>query len=276
MANKFDVRLLDQSLFDFSKRVTAFSSTIRILSYFVGIVVLLLALPFQLLPFLIAFLSILADLIKWRSDHVKGVAKSLLRKLEYHDGYGWPISKSEISDILVRSPAHIRNSISYRNPEFQYFGSEETIGPRRTLENLVKSAWWSKHLAETAGHIFLAITILTIFGSITILIISIESIQNFSFLMSVSQIVTSTILLLFSLQFIRHSVEYYTFSGKAEQSESKANHLLQIQDIDKEQSIKILIEYQFSRNGAPLIPTFIWKARRATLNDLWNTYQKIK
>ena len=276
MADKFDIRLLDQSLFDYSKRVTVFSLIIRILSYFVGIVVLLFALPFQPLPFLIAFLSILAELIQWHSDHVKRVAESLLRKLEYHDGYGWPISKSEISDILVRSPGHIRDSISYRNPEFQYFGSEEIKGTRRMLENLVESAWWSKHLAETAGHLFLAITVLAIFASITILIISIETVQNFSFLMSVSRIVTSTILLLFSLQLVRHTVEYYNFSGKAEQSEIKANHLLESQEIDKEQSIKILIEYQFSRNGAPLIPTFIWKARRATLNDLWNTYQITK
>ena len=81
MAEKFNVRLLDQTLFNYSKWVTGISFAVRIFSYFVGIVVLLFALPFQLLPFLIALSSILADLLQWRSDHIKSVAESLLPEI---------------------------------------------------------------------------------------------------------------------------------------------------------------------------------------------------
>ena len=274
MADKFNVRVLDQTLLDYAKEVSSYSLIVRILAYVIGAFLLFFTPSFPWSPFLITLLSILAELLQWRSDNVKSTAESLLRKLEYYDGYGWSISKTEVSDIIARSPRKIRNSISYREPGYQYFESEVEVGSKRTLENLIESAWWSKHLAETAGHFFLTITVLIILGSLTILIVSIESISNFSTLMNISRIVTSTILLLFSLRLIRHTAEFYAFSRKAEQSESKAIDLLKIQNFDEDQSIKALLDYQFARNKSPLIPTWIWKVRRATLNDLWKTFNK--
>jgi len=273
MAEKFNIRLLDQTLFDDAKRISSFSLILRGLSFAIGVGVLLFSISFEKLPFVVAIISILAELLQWRSDHVKKIAESLLRKLEYQDGMGWHISKIEISDLLARSPIYIRNSITYRNPTYKYYESTEEIGIKRLLENLVESSWWSKHLSETAGHFFTLITTLIIFGSVTVLIISIESIQNFSVLTNISRIITSTLLLLFSLRLIRQSSDFYSFSRLAAISENKATELLQSENFDKDRSIKVLIDYQFARGGSPIIPTWIWKMRRSVLNELW-TAQK--
>lgn len=274
MAEKFNIRLLDQTLFDDAKRISSFSLTIRVISFAIGVGVLLFSISFQQLPFVIAIISIFAELLQWRSDHVKKIAESLLRKLEYQDGLGWKISKIEISDLLARSPIYIRKSITNRNPTYQYYENTEELGIKRLLENLVESAWWSKHLSETAGHFFTLITSLIILGSVIVLIISIDSIQNFSVLANISRIITSTLLLLFSLRLIRQSSDFYSFSRLAATSENKAAELLQSGNYDKDRSIKVLIDYQFGRGGAPIIPTWIWKIRRSVLNELWAAHKQ--
>ena len=269
MADKNSIHLLYQTLFDHSKHLLGYSIFTRILVYLLGIIVLVFIPTFQQLPFLVAIFAMIAELLQWRSEYIKSIAESLLRKFEYHDGFGWPILKLEISDILARVPVNIRKSIPSQDPDYQYFESKEVVGPKRVIENLIESAWWSKHLSETAIHVFLTITLLTIIGSFAILIISIETVQNYSILTNVSRIVTSTLLLLFSLRLIRNTVDYYSLNRKAGQIETKANDILQSQNFDKDKILKVLIEYQFVRNSSPLIPTWIWKARRETLNDLW-------
>lgn len=274
MVEKYNVRFLDQSLFDYSKRTASLANIVRLLAYLLGVVIVLLSLSLPALPFAIAFLTILTELLQWRSDSIKSVAESLLRKLDFYEGLGWPISKSEISDILARSPRSVRNSIPWRGPDYQYFDSDEILGPKKALKNLVESAWWSKHLAETSGHLYLLVTLLSVVISIMILVISIEAIQNFSTLTNISRAVTSTILLIFSLRLIRSAIDYYTFSRKANLVENQARDLLGKQDIEKEQVIKVFQEYHFARNGSPLIPTWMWKARRSTLNELWDAFQE--
>lgn len=274
MAEKYDVRLLNQALFDFSKRVAGLSLFARLLAYFVGAVTVLFSIPFPQLPFLVAICAILADIFQWQSDNVKGVAESLLRKLDFLDSFGWGISKTEISDILARSPDTIRNSISWRGPDYGYFDSKEEPGMKRGLENLVESSWWSKHLAETSAQIYSVTTVILLLTSIGVLVISIETIQNFSVLMNISRVVTSTLLLVVTLRLIRFAVDFYNFSKKASQIEGQANDLLKIPEVDREQVIKLVYEYQFARNSSPLIPTWVWKARRASLNELWEAFHR--
>ncbi len=274
MAEKYDVRLLNQYLFDYSKRVASLSLFVRILAYLIGAVLVLSAISFSQLPFLVAIFAIMADLLQWQSDNVKGVAESLLRKLDFLDSFGWRISKTEISDILARSPGNIRKSISWRGPDYAYFDSEEKPGPKRALENLVESSWWSKHLAETSAQIYTIATVVLLLASAVVLIISIETIQNFSVLMNISRVVTSTLLLVITLRLIRFAVDFNNFSRKASQIEGQANDLLKIPDIDNEQAIKLFYEYQFARNSSPLIPTWVWKTRRAGLNELWNDFHR--
>ncbi len=274
MAEKYNIRLLNQTLFDYAKQMAGLANVVRFVAYLIGVTFVLFSITFSQMPFLIAFLAIATELLQWHSDSVKGVAESLLRKLDFCEGLGWSISKAEVLDVMARSPGIIRNRITWRGPDYQYFDSDEPLGSKKALENLIESTWWSKHLAETSGHLFLSITLLAILTSVITLIISVEAVQNFSLLMNISRAVTSTILLVFTLRLIRSAIDYYTFSRKAGNIEGHARDLIKTVSIEREQVIKIFQEYHFARNGSPLIPTWVWQARRATLNELWNTFQK--
>jgi len=195
-----------------------------------------------------------------------------LRKLDAYESFGWPIEMAEMSDVLARTPKSIKKVISGKEPSYPYFSNQEVEGPQKALENVRESAWWSKHLAERTGHLYLATTVFIVLGSVVVLAVSIETIRNFTVLVNVARVVTSVIMLLFSLRLIRLTSDYYSFSRKAHIIETRAEEFLQ-RKIDKVHAIKLMYEYQLARAAAPLIPTWIWKSMNTELNELWDLYR---
>jgi hypothetical protein len=266
-------RVLCQALFIRATRWLTAALLCKIGVFALGALVVLLAFIPKSAPFLVAALSIIAEICLWRSEKNKGTAEALLRKLDMRDAFGWPISKGEMSDLLLRVPAKLRKKLSPEGLGEQYFASKETAGAKRAVENTQESAWWSKHLAEKMGHYCLTITCVLAVGSVVLLVVSIETVRDFDTLSSIGRTVTSTISFLFSLGLLRLAMGYYSFSRKAAQIEDQAESLLSSERIDAIQAIKIAHEYQLARMTAPLIPSWIWKRKRDDLNELWATYR---
>lgn len=272
MAEKYNPRLLCQILFDHSKRLAVIASLLKLGALAIGATLVLLAATFEMLPLIIAAISISSELFQWRSDHIKGIAEMILRKLDAYESFGWQIDTAEMSDVLARIPRGIKKAISEKEPSYQYFASHEVEGSQKALENVRESAWWSKHLAERTGQLYLVITVIIVLASVFVLAVSIETIRNFPVLVNISRVVTSVIVLLFSLRLIRLTYDYYNFSKKAQVVETSAEELLQ-RKADRIHAIKLMYEYQLARAAAPLIPTWIWKFMNAELNELWNLYK---
>lgn len=266
-------RVLRNKLFALSHRWLAAAFGLKLTAFIIGAVSVSLSVFPKSSPFVISFCLFVAELCIWRSERVKSLGQTLHRKLDLEDAFGWTISGAEMSDILARSPFKLECLANGSVPTPKYWTSDETPGAKRAMQNVQESAWWSKHLAESMWLICLALPIVLLIGSITLLIFSIVTFKDADRLSNAARMVTSAILLMFSVGFIRFTVGYFSFSKSAERVEQSAKVLLSADDCEMVEAIKLWQDYQLARATAPIIPTWIWRFRHGKLNALWNHYR---
>lgn len=222
---------------------------------------------------MITLVYVTSELCQWRSDVFKGSAQSLQRKVDFRNSFGWEISGAEMSDLLMDTPAKIRRKIPPLSTKDEYFASQEPPGATRAIENLQESAWWSKYIAKRMGHLCLGATIMLVALSVITLVVSIDAVASRDVLSSIGRVVTSVLMLIFSVGLIRLAIGYYGFSGKAAQSVERTAILFN-SGCDQVEAIKAWHEYQTARAAAPLLPSWLWKLMNKDLNLMWGDYRK--
>jgi flagellar biosynthesis protein FliQ len=213
-----------------------------------------------------------AECAQWRSDILKGRAEQLKRKIELFDGLGWTISPADLSDALAKISSRRRNLILKAVKE-NYFASQTSVGPKRAVENLQESAWWSKDLAGTTLILCAIVTVVLVVGSLISLGVAVSAVKDTATLENTSRVIAAIVSLIVSLGLIRLMSGYFAFGRRSEQVEKATVHLLG-GTVSEVEAIKLLHDYQIARSAAPLIPDWIWKLRRKTLNELWDQYRR--
>jgi hypothetical protein len=267
-----DPRKLVDCLSERAKRWWGVTALIKVCSVSLGTLSVLIFPSFKSSAVIVFLLYIASELATWRSDVFKGSAQAVLRKLDFSDSFGWEISRAEMSDLIVDCPSRLRRKIPPETDD-DYFTSSEPVGTNRSLDNLQESSWWSKHLSRRMGHLTLGVSITLILTSLIVLLVSINSVQNFDALTSIGRVVTSGLMLIVSLGFLRLTLGYYQFAKKAEQSERDAIRLLGY-NFGELDAVKAWHEYQVSRAVAPLIPSRLWRHMNKDLNEAWKAYRK--
>lgn len=243
----------------------------RLAAFVVGIAGVFLQSFSTAAPFILAILTVAAELCLLRSERLRGIAQRLNRALELEDGLGWDVSKVEFTDILARGPSSAEELRAPKDQE-PYFASTKTPGAERLVDNLAESSWWSKHLAESMRALCL-ITMVVVTGTvIALLIISIQALQPTNVegvqrAQEVSRVVTAALLMIFSLGLLKLALAYHSFAQKAATTDTSAQ--AQSGKAMETSAIKLLHEYQLARASAPPLPGWIWKLRRKSLNRLW-------
>jgi ABC-type multidrug transport system fused ATPase/permease subunit len=269
---KHDPRKLCYAYFKLAKRLWGTALLCKLAIILTGGLVVWFSVFAKAAPFVAFMLAIFAEWIGWRSDKAKGVAETLLRKLDFRDSLGWEISKAELSDVLARTSAKIRSRIPPEDGQDSYFASRDEHGTVRALRNIQESAWWSKHLAEKMGQYAFVLTIVCVIGSLFVLIASISSAMNSEVLSSIGRVVTSVLMLVLSLGLVRLTLGYYGFSRKAQRAEERAGECLK-HECGELEVIKLYNEYHLDRASTPLIPDWVWKFNQEHLNELWSDYR---
>jgi len=262
-------KCLDRS----SKWWWGFSLISKGAAFLIGFLVFFQQIPAEPIPFVVAALTVVSELAGYRMERVRGVAQGLRRKLESFNSFGWEISNREMSDLVARCSSSVKKRVKREVTEEPYFASKEEPGPKRAVENVMESAWWSKHLSESMFWTCAVIIGCAIAGSIVALVVSVLAVTDHNTLSSVARIVTSVLLLGLSCGLVRLAVGYFSFGQKAGQIELQAEALLgkKVVLVD---AVKLLHEYQLARSSAPIIPEWIWKWRRDELNALWTAYRQ--
>ncbi len=271
---RYDPRTLCQAYFELAKRWMIAAISSKILIFLFGLLSIFLPIIPSYAPFIITLFSIASDLFTWRSDMIKGTSEALLRKLDYWDSFGWAMSKAEMSDILMRSPTNLYKLAPNQIVGEEYFASKEGIGAKRAMENIQESAWWSKHLSERMGQYCFAATCILIAVLFCVLLLSVQTVSSSNTLANIGRVVTSALMLVFSLGLFRFVVNYYGFSRKSNQIEEKIEHSIKSQTLDDIEAIKVMQEYHIARASAPLIPSWVWKQMRNDLNEMWKNYRQ--
>jgi hypothetical protein len=262
---------LHMMLFLSAKRRYTASVFCGFFTYLIGVLAIWAGNEPKISALLVALLAIVSEIFIWNSDDYRDKGNFVLRRNEFKNSFGWKIEKSDLSDLLVNLPERFEKSLSA--PVDKYFASSDEPGPRTAMRNLEESSWYSKHLANQAAWIYGVIIFLLISVSIISLIISVNSVNEIKALESISRIVTSTLLLVFSMGMIRTVFGFSGFSDFSSQTESKAMNLLRLIDINSEESMLLLHDYQVARSSSPLIPQWIWNWKGDKLNRLWEKHR---
>lgn len=264
---------------------------VKLLVFILAVTVVVAPIDGKIIAIIGLILAVASECLIWQSDRWKSAAHGLHRKLDFENSFGWFISESELMDYLARYPGDTDELVGKTTGS--YFASGESPGPKRAMENLRESAWWSMHLSESMFWR----TVMVIFGIVVACILLLNiSVTNFnqpqsatSTASSVTQhpteiqsgasaqivkIVTSAILFIFSYGLLKFATGYYSFSTKSKQVKGSAEILIQSGNIDQIQVIKLWQEYHLAREASPIIPTWIWRLREKRLNTLWNIYVK--
>lgn len=246
------------------------SNVLRFVGFVLGGVAIFLPVSPVQLAVMMVVVSVGTEVASYRSDAVKGMAKALRRKLDLKDSLGWPISGAEWADLLARSPASVRRQARKDVSMESYFDSRKKPGPKRAVENIRESAWWSKHLSESLSEICLALLLIALFASVVALAIAADKVAPVGgALATASRTVVACLMFFISLGPARLAVAYYGAAKKAGQIEKSADVLLEVDSITESDAVKLYYEYHLSRAAAPLVPEWYWKLKRKELNEMW-------
>lgn len=268
---QYDIRAICRAYFEIAKERYSAALFVKLLVFIVGILSLF-PIIYEYSRLITFFLVIISEFFSYLSDKNKGIAETLLRKLDAQDSFGWSISNAEISDIIISCPSN-SEKLNFKDT---YFASKEGVGTKRALENVQESAWWSKHLAKRMGHFYLIGTVIFAIIWLGVVFVGIKTIHNTNNLSALLNILVLALILLFSLSLLRSMDSYYKFSNTSEKIEETTRQLLGKEDIHEYDAIKIMFEYQLARNSAPLLPSWLWQSMRDNLNETWKKYRTVK
>jgi hypothetical protein len=282
MERKHNPELLRDALFRRCKQFWAAGLIGKAIVFAVGAVVVLYPAHGKAFAIAALVLGILSEAALSSSDRWKSRAQDWQRKLDFENSLGWRIPNAELVDALARYSGSLEALLA--DPKGSYFASTEPAGPKRALENIRESSWWSMNLAEVMGWCFVVLIAAIIAGCVLLLNISIESVlpavvnpetapKTLEVVSAgVVKIVTSSLLFILSYGLLRSAVGYFRFSAKAEKVKEKAESLLGSGNSDEIQAIKLWQDYHLARAEAPLIPNWAWRLREKKLNALWRNY----
>lgn len=268
-----DLRQLMRVQFDAAKFWWGLASTCRMLVVVGGALGTLANTYTETLAFVAVALAVIATISQWYSDNLKGVANSLLRKIERHDGLGWRITGKELSDLMATIPESRKNSAAQSIPS-QYFSSQAPESPTRLMENLEESSWMTKHQARRMALYVLVFSVVVVALVIVALIVAVNSTLSQGTSSNIARVALSVVALMFSGGYFRLVFDYHRYSEAADRIEEKASRLAIDPKITELEAVKLLHEYDIVRAGAPLLPSWLWKLMESELNQLWLQHRR--
>jgi hypothetical protein len=270
MHNEVNLRAISQNRFKVAKQLWGVSFAVQISLFLLGAISIFIANTSPYVPIVLFLLTILSELIQWRSDIAKGQAESILRKLDMRDSFQKEISEADRREILSLIPQNILNSLT-KEPATAYFASNHPDTPRKAIENLVESIWYTRHLSDSMVKIcVVSISTLIIF-SVTALMITVQSITKGGTQTDIIKVITSWLLLTFSLGIFRNAWGYHKLHQYCLKAEAIGEYLLSTQVISEADASKQWLEYQLSRSTAPLLPDWLWSIRKSSLDYAWES-----
>lgn len=263
-----DLRSLDRHNFSSAKKLWAVANVLKFLTFALGIFAIFLPWYGEFAPYVVFIFVVGAELVQWRSDIKKNRSEALLRKLDYCKSFGGKVSEVDKRDIALHIPRSLRKNFEVINAD-TYFDSSMPVGPRRAIENLAESAWYSRELAKCMAAFSVITIVVVLTSAICFLIFAVKKAASSPTIVELSGVVTAWLLLIFSLGLFRNMWGYCEFKESADRSYKAACHLL-TGKVTHDDARTQWHEYQISRASSPLIPDRLWKWKEGEINASWN------
>jgi hypothetical protein len=263
-----DLRSINQNRFAHAKRLWTIANLLRFTAFIAGAWAVFLATSPLYLPQILFMMVVAAELFQWRSDVIKGRCESLLRKLDLCRSFDMAISSADKRDIASYLPKPLRKRFSDSELPDTYFTSSGPPGPRKAIENLVESAWYTRQQANMMVGVCIVLTVVVVGVALAALIFASNGVQSVATRTMISKVVTSWLLLIFSLGMFKHGWAYYKLAERSDRTYHAGEHLLR-GEVTEADAVKQWYEYQIGRASSPLLPDWLWKLKQDDLNDSW-------
>lgn len=220
-------------------------------------------------PWIALPLALLGAGISGRAAKFKGMAERAKRQHEYLAGFGIIPSGAMLADLSMSLPTSLPEATDRLLRQGITYSSGKPAGAARVLENLCESGWFTKHLADWCACTLRALFIVTVAVAIALLLLSATSLAGTPVGIVAAKFIAATLIFLISIGTLRSWLAYATLSQKAGDTDAEAGRLLKSGHFDQFEAQRLLAEYQLARASAPLVPTWVWRLRRDTLNKNW-------
>ena len=219
-------------------------------------------------PQLALLLAIASEGVQLASDTAKAKGEALLRLLDLCLSFGRPISRADKRDIVAAAPKALRERANVAELTDFYFDSSENPGPRRAIENLLESAWYTKHQMERMAWVYGVATSGILLIATGALLITAREVAAAATREEVVRMVTSLLLVLVSLSMLKNVWAHIRMYNRCARTEAACSHLLKalVTESDAQQQ---WAEYHVARAGAPLVPQWVWLSMRTQLAESW-------
>lgn len=264
-----DLRAINRDQFNSAKRLWLCAVLAKVAIFVLGAVDILIVDIVVYMPVVIMGLAAISEGLQLRSDVVKSRSEALLRNLDICRSFDRTVSEADKRDIVYYVPKKKRDEFERRGGVDEYFANLTAPGPRKAVQNLLESAWYTKKQASVMALVSMVVIMLACLLSIWTLIVASHEIADIVTRRGVGQVVTSWLLLIVSVGLLRHAWAYYRLSRTSERTENRCDLLLK-GDITEADALKTWYEYQTIRAGSPLLPDWLWSIMQPSLNDLWH------
>ena len=201
-----------------------------------------------------------------RASVYKGLAETAKRHHEYLLGFGVKPSGGQLADLRQSLRKELSKEANDLLKKGITYASSEAHGPKRVLENLSESAWYTRHLASRCVVWIASTVLITLTTSISILFWSTQTLDDSAARVASAKGIAATLIFLISVGAIRSWTGYLKLSQKAKDIDGEACRLL-AGEANAFEAQRLLAEYQLARASAPIVPTWIWKIHRNSLNE---------
>lgn len=268
-----DLRAINKDRFSRAKSLWKLSNTLKIFIFVVGSISVLSPNPHPYTPLFLLAVATTSEIVQWRSDVIKSRSESLLRNLDLCRSFQREISGADKRDIVSDLPKRLRKQLAESEIPDTYFTNDQPPGPRKAIENLLESAWYTKKQTEIMAWVCVALIAIFLAVSIIALVVASRELQSVSAREGASKVATSWLLLIFSLGFIKNAWLYQKMALRCQKTESACEYLLR-SDVTEADALKQWYEYQLARSSSPLLPEWLWRIKQSSLDDGWRSRGK--
>ncbi len=263
-----DLRSINQAQFASAKRFWGAAISIKLVVFGLGVWAVFLPAPPIYLPQILLVLAVLSEGLQLQSDGIKSRAEALLRTLDLCYSFGRPISETDKRDIVINISRTVRKQFTGEQIPDSYFASTHIEGPRKAIENLLQSAWYTRRQAGTMALICIIVIVGLIVLSIVVLLVALREISNPTLIDQVVKIVTAWLLLIVSLSMLKLAWSYFKMYQRCQKTEIVCEYLLHSR-VTEGDALKQWYEYQLARSASPLLPQWLWRIMGPSLDDAW-------
>ncbi|WP_310568599.1 hypothetical protein [Gemmatimonas sp.] len=264
--SRLDVRRINTAQFETAKRRWQTSLVLKGILFLLGVTIAL-GNTVWFAPWVMVALALISESLQILSDLAKGDAESVLRMLDRCRTFGRPISHAELRDLVIAAPRHTR-MVATGTAADEYFTGSAPPGPRRALEGVLESAWYTRHLSLAMARVYAALVGVIVIASLVMLAAA-PRYTSAASPDAVVKAVAAWLTLSVSLGMIKNVIAYFRMASRCERTVHSTERLLAVGDVTETEAVRQWYEYQIARAGMPLLPEWLWTRMRSRLGEAW-------